>query len=624
MKTTSQNHCLHLCLAVLAVGALLLPRDAGAVRYVITTVAGNGTQSYSGDGGYATAASLDTPTAVALDSSGDLFIADNGNYRIRRVIKATGQILTYGGTGVFGSDGDNGPAISAKMVPWGLAFATNDDLYFSDGNVVRYIRRLDSKAMAPVIGSRVNAGWNGDGTPATSYWLNGPCHLSFMGTADLLIAESNSARIRVVSGITSYTNAGDGSFTYGGDGLGANDKGVGVQPMGVRGRGTEYYIADTANQCIRKVNAANKISTVAGIGSVTGSSGDEGPATSARLTNPRDVAFDINGDMLILDSGNSRLRRVGSDGNIYHVAGDPASTGGCAGDGGYADLAKMWLPSGLFVDSIGCIYIADTENHRIRKLSPAPEIVLTKEATATVATDGTITYRISWQNNGAGTAFSMEITDTLSTEVSFVAVSSTHAQADTDGTPTVTPATGTAPGALLRFSVSRIGIGKSGSVTFTVLAPHTATNGQVITNRAAATVAGLDVTFVSNAVTTSVTVTSTGPGTTAGNNQTSLKDRLTTGSILVAPNVIDLSRPGSAISIVVKATKAAPEVVIYNEEGTPVRTVPVAIGADGKGFVTFDGLDDGGKKLGPGIYWALLKGAPAGEKRRFVVVPKKK
>jgi flagellar hook assembly protein FlgD len=136
---------------------------------------------------------------------------------------------------------------------------------------------------------------------------------------------------------------------------------------------------------------------------------------------------------------------------------------------------------------------------------------------------------------------------------------------------------------------------------------------------------GMSFVFSSNTATTTInTGGATSSTVTGGSNTTALKDRLTTGSVLVAPNVIDLSRPGSAISLVVKSNKSADEVVIYDEEGNAVRTVTVSIGADGKGFVAFDGLADNDKKLSPGIYWVLLKGAPAGEKKRFIVVPKKK
>jgi len=276
---------------------------------IITTVAGNGTSGSSGDGGPATSAQLNNPVGIAADQMGNFFIADTITHRIRKV-DANGIITTVAGNG--------------------------------------------------------SGSFSGDGAAATNASLNQPYAVALDGFGDLFIADTGNNRIRKVdtNGIIT-TVAGGGT---GGDGVLATnallkgDQGVAVDPAG------ELFIADTSDNCIRKVDTNGIISTVAGIrGSMNiGFTGDGGPATNARLTSPFGVALDVSGNLFISDSGNHRIREVNTNGIINTVAGSSAS--GSSGDGGAATNAALTTPQGIFVDSFGILYIADNAAERARQV----------------------------------------------------------------------------------------------------------------------------------------------------------------------------------------------------------------------------------------------------------------
>jgi uncharacterized protein (DUF779 family) len=337
---------------------------------VITTVAGNGTTGFSGDNGPATSAQLDGAYYVAVDSAGNLYIADCENNRIRKV--ANGVITTVAGGGTSGL-GDNGPATSAQLsIPQGLAVDSAGNLYIVDSDSCR-IRKVSGGVITTVAGDGWG-GFGGDNGPATSAQLFLPSGVAVDSAGNLYIVDSDNYRIRKVSGGVITTVAGNGTG-FGGDNGPATSaqlflpSGVAVDSVG------NLYIADAFNARIRKVSNS-VITTFAGNGTV-GFSGDNGPASSAQLNGPASVAVDSTGSLYIADAGNSRIRKV-SGGVITTVAGNG---GGFSGDNGPATGAEFNNPCGVAVDSAGNLYIADYGNRRIRMVSNG--------VIATVAGNGT-------------------------------------------------------------------------------------------------------------------------------------------------------------------------------------------------------------------------------------------
>ena len=277
---------------------------------VISTVAGNGTRGYGGDGGPATAAQLQLPVGVAADGAGNLYIADFHNHRIRKV-DAAGDISTVAGTGTRGYGGDGGPAVNAKLgYPYGLALDGAGNLYIADFENHR-IRKMNAAGNISTVAGNGAAGYGGDGGQAAAAQLNYPRDLALDGAGNLYIADGGNNRIRKVDSAGVITTvAGDGTSDYGGDGGAAVDAQL-DRPYGVAADGAgNLYIADQDNERIRKVNAAGVITTVAGTGT-RGSDGDGGPAAAAQVGRPRGLALDGSGNLYIAEWGNSRIRKVG-------------------------------------------------------------------------------------------------------------------------------------------------------------------------------------------------------------------------------------------------------------------------------------------------------------------------
>ena len=339
---------------------------------IITSIAGNGIQDFSGDGGPAGGASLNAPTGVAVDGSGNVFIADSSNQRIRRVDAVTGIITTVAGNGVAGFSGDDGPATSASLFfPEGVALDGSGNVFIADSNNQR-IRRVDAvTGIITTVAGNGFGGFSGDDGPATSASLNFPERVALDGSGNVFIAESNNQRIRRVDAVTGIitTVAGNGVQGFGGDGglaTGAslnNPTGVAVDGSG------NVFIADFSNQRIRRVDAVTGIITTRTGNGVQGFSGDGGPATGASLNNPTGVAVDGSGNVFIADRGNQRIRRVDAVTNIIRTrAGNGIQ--GFSGDGGPSTIASLNFPEGVAVDSFGKLFIADANNQRIRLVEP--------------------------------------------------------------------------------------------------------------------------------------------------------------------------------------------------------------------------------------------------------------
>ena len=317
------------------------------------------------------AAQLRLPAGVALGGAGNLYIADTANQRIRKV-DAAGVISTVAGDGTFGFGGDGGPATAAQLYfPNGVAPDGAGNLYIADFNNQR-IRKVDAAGVISTVAGDGTFGFGGDGGPATAAQLYLPSDVALDGAGNLYIADTANQRIRKVdaAGMIS-TVAGDGTQGYGGDGGPATAAQL-YFPYGVAPDGSgNLYIVDSANQRIRKVDASGVITTVAGDGT-RGYGGDGGPAVAAQLDLPYGVALDGAGNLYIADTSNDRIRKVDASGAISTVAGD--GTRGYGGDGGPAVAAQLDLPRGVALDGAGNLYIADSGNDRIRRLTPAPRI----------------------------------------------------------------------------------------------------------------------------------------------------------------------------------------------------------------------------------------------------------
>ena len=338
-----------------------LPYTSG----IISTVAGGGT---GGDGGPATSASVWLPYDVFVDGSGNIYIAEGGNRRIRKV-DTSGIISTVAGDGTYGFSGDGGPATSASVSePVGVFVDGLSNIYIAEEDSHR-IRKVDTSGIISTVAGNGTRGFSGDGGPATSASLSSPQSVFVDGLGNIYIVDAGNYRIRKVdtSGIISTVPL-DGLVGFSGDGGPATDAKL-FTPRGVFVDGSgNIYIADMNNGRIRKVDTSGIISTVAGNGTF-GFSGDGGPATDASLFNPLGVSVDGSGNIYIADMNNGRIRKVDTSGIISTVAGN--GTFGFSGDGGPATDASLFNPLGVSVDGSGVIYIADTNNHRIRKVDAA-------------------------------------------------------------------------------------------------------------------------------------------------------------------------------------------------------------------------------------------------------------
>jgi hypothetical protein len=344
----------------------------------ILTIAGTGTAGYSGDGGAVDLARLNEPWSTAVDGSGNVFIADYFNNCVREIVKATGNIITVAGTGVAGYSGDGGPATSAKLyMPTFVTLDASGDLFIADlyNQRIREVVKATGNIIT-VAGNGSNTD-SGDGGPATSAGLASPQGVAVDSSGNIFIADYYTNRIREVVKATGniITVAGNGALGYSGDG-GPATSAMLYDPTGVAVDASgNLFIADSGNERVREVvQATGNIITIAGTGSA-GYSGDAGPATSAKMWSPENVAVDGNGNVFIADAYNYRIREVSQlTGAIYTVAG--TGTAGYSGDGGPATSAAVNHAYGVAVDGSGDLFIADTYNDAVREVLPIPAPVL--------------------------------------------------------------------------------------------------------------------------------------------------------------------------------------------------------------------------------------------------------
>ncbi len=324
---------------------------------ILTNIAGNGSTGFGGDGGLATSAQIWGPCAVKVDKIGNVYIADYSNNRIRMVDVATGTITTIAGTGVGTYSLNNVLAVNASFPsPTGIAIDSIGNVYFSHPG--GYVRKIDkATGIISIVAGTGTSGYNGDGILATNAQLNTPYGLAFDKFQNL-------------------------------------------------------YIADRGGYRIRKISAATgSISTVAGNG-IYGNSGDGAAATLANLKDPWDVAVDTSGNMFIADRFDCKIRKVNSSGIISIYAG--TGSAGFSGDGGSATTAQLQSPSGVCVNACGGLIITDRGNSRIRKVSSFSFSATSGDAICFGSCNGTINsiasgglspYTYTWTGLGSGSSY---------------------------------------------------------------------------------------------------------------------------------------------------------------------------------------------------------------------------
>ena len=355
-----------------------LPPDGGdppAGKAVIATVIGNGLAGDNGDGLSGTETALYLVQDVTVGPDGDLYFVDWNNHKIRRL--ADGVVETIAGTGELGAADDGyGPEIQFNH-PTNLAFDSNGDLIIAAWHNSLVKRMNLATGYAVTIAGTGARSFNGDDIPGTEAFLDLPSSVAFdPGTGNILISDQANFRIRLLepNGVI-HTICGDGIPEYYGDGIRAEEarinspKGQAAAPAGrltLTAQG-EIIIADTGNHVVRRINGAGIISLVAGTPGLAGYAGDGGPATAAMLSTPSDVAVLPDGSIIVADTMNHAVRVIAPDGTISTLAG--TGQRGFDGDGGPADEALLDRPYGVTVGPDGTVYVADTHNHRIRRIA---------------------------------------------------------------------------------------------------------------------------------------------------------------------------------------------------------------------------------------------------------------
>jgi sugar lactone lactonase YvrE len=350
----------------------LLAAAADSPRGKMETVAGTGKAGHAGDGGKATAALLKQPFHCDLDAAGNLYIAEAENHCIRRIDRK-GVISTVAGTGTKGYDGDGGLATRATLnEPYSVAVDGTGDLYIVD-RLNSVIRKVEAKTgMIRTVAGNGKKAYGGDGGMATEASLREPNDCCLDGKGGLLIADVADWRIRRLDlktgTITTFAGTGRPKAKperdVVGDG-GAADKAiiVGARAVCVDGSGNTY-ICEREGNAIRKVDAKGTITTIAGTGA-KGYDGDGGPALKATFNGPKGIRCDRMGNVFVVDTENHAIRKIDvKTGVVTTVAGGRKGTGG---DGEDATKAGLDRPHGCVIDDEGNVYIADSNNHRVRK-----------------------------------------------------------------------------------------------------------------------------------------------------------------------------------------------------------------------------------------------------------------
>lgn len=334
-------------------------------RKIITIAGTGGTGGYGGDGFTATAGTFNGPHNVAVDNTGNVFIVDYFNFRVRKIKKTTNTIVTFAGNGISGNSGDGTAATNGEINPQGVTTDFRGNVYIAD-NVHNVIRKVNNLNIISTYAGTGVQGYFGDNGSALSAEFNAPFGLACDRRGNLYVADAGNHVVRMIDTFGVITTiAGDGNAGYSGDGFGAltarldSPYAVAVAPSGA------VIIADHNNNVVRVVDASGIINTLAGNG-VYAYSGDGGLAINASFKYPTGVAVDTAGNVYISDSYNNVIREVDATGVINTVVGN--GWPGFGGDLGGPLGANLFHPYGVAVDTFGSIYIADANNQRVRKV----------------------------------------------------------------------------------------------------------------------------------------------------------------------------------------------------------------------------------------------------------------
>ena len=368
---------------------------------IMNTKAGNGNAGYSGDGGMATAAEIYNPTGITIDNWGNLYFADNSNNCIRKV-DTNGVISTVAGNGSSGYFGDGFAATQASLnAPSDVVVDAVGNIYIADAGNGR-IRMVNTNGIISTYAGAGTPGFSGDNGPALNAQFASLSFLSIDNNGNLYITDNDNNRIRKINTTTGIitTIVGSGAQGHSGDGGPAtNAKIAGVLGLTVDLNGNLYF-TEQDNQYIRKVSANGTITTIAGNGSA-GHSGDGGAAINASFNNPSGLAIDAEGNMYISELFSQCVRKISNTGIISTIAGDGNAAFG--GDGTIATSASLYGPQDVTVDGKGNLYISDYFNNRIRFVTctpTVPSVAITSSVNGAVAAGTMVTFTANATNAG--------------------------------------------------------------------------------------------------------------------------------------------------------------------------------------------------------------------------------
>ena len=383
----------------------------------IYSAAGVGQLGYNGENIPANTTAMGYPKGLAVNAAGDFWYADPGNNRVRKVTASTKLVATVAGNGTRGYMGDGGLGTSAEVnQPTGAALDAAGNLFFSDSgnNVVREINA--ATGIITTIAGNGTAGFSGDGGSPTAAMLNNPKGLNFdSATGNLYIVDSSNFRVRVVSGLGGTpvinTFAGNGSPTTTGDGGSALAASIGV-PRNVLISGDTVYLSQAGISRIRQISISTGIITPVA-GSINGYDGEGNPPASAEFQAPTGMMLDSKGNLLIIDSGNDRVRKISTAASGINLSTTTVKTiaGGYVGDGGLPINGCLNSPESISFDSSGNYLIADTG--RVRSVNSAGTVISTVAGTGVfgytgdngVATVATMTFPLGVVRDVSGNAY---------------------------------------------------------------------------------------------------------------------------------------------------------------------------------------------------------------------------
>ncbi|MEZ6062277.1 MAG: hypothetical protein R3C19_18200 [Planctomycetaceae bacterium] len=353
--------------AVLLVSLCITPVQASELS--VKTVAGNGADGYSGDGGAATDAAISQPFGIVIGPDKALYVCEVGSHVIRRIDPDTNIITTVAGCGEKGYSGNGGPAIDARLnEPYEVRFDTDGNMYFVEMQN-HVVRRVDAKTnQMTLVAGTGTPGFSGDGGPAVAAQLKQPHSIALDHSGHLYICDIGNHRIRLVDLATGRIETFSGTGERLPTPNGANVAGTslnGPRALDFDGTGSLVLALREGNAIFRIDLNTRTLHHLAGTGE-SGYLGDGGPARQARLSGPKGISVAPNGDIVFADTESHTIRVVrAADGTIETLAGDGSQGNGPDGDPKHC---RMDRPHGVFVDSAGKIYIGDSNNHRVRLL----------------------------------------------------------------------------------------------------------------------------------------------------------------------------------------------------------------------------------------------------------------